>query len=664
MADTITDGWDPLVQGKDDPDLLVTAQKREISNILRSYTGYNDLFSELIQNTLDAVEKRMAEHESTYVPRIWININLDQNYVALTDNGCGMTGSQFRQFLRPNFSFKGGTSSRGNKGVGATYLGYGFNHLEVATKLGGEIHSAALANGREWLEDTGGTVSRPMMKPTTPPPEPFSAIDRGTSVILRLTGKYIRPRDFSYYNATTAQQWLPILRAFTPLGGIYLCGDKAPQIQINVDVIHGGQVTTEKISQPEYLWPHTVLGKTEDIRSFLADQAARAAKGLDVSKVPAKFSNLNGLWGVWSSDELLADKSIVKPRLTEAQLKLCKDLGVQLYVFMGFSTELWDQYNDTKLNLRKGFRILRGGLQLATRHMPQGAPITIPLTQNIGYQNITHVVVQYQNAEPDLGRKGFQPEHARLAERLAVSSVTAFKKFYGRLLRKSTGAPALLQEMKLSQWIDEQKEHEKQFPLTIKGKGLFLPTEELPIRSLPIVEQDVVAVFNQMLSSGVIRGIQLLSSSQYNQYDGLFRLRLEPPFDKYIRSADNPLGVDEEIFAGVKDVMESPVSVLEYKYSMDSLIEEFGTTDKKPDDISLAVVWELGETWKTYFDIVSLLDDDNVHHREFHGVTHIFTHSVSAASAFPVIVLKDLVSYLQDPGAESQRQRKLYSNSD
>jgi hypothetical protein len=215
--------------------------------------------------------------------------------------------------------------------------------------------------------------------------------------------------------------------------------------------------------------------------------------------------------------------------------------------------------------------------------------------------------------------------------------------------------------MNLSKWIEDQKEHEKKAPLVIKGKGLFMPTEELPIRSLPIVEQDVVALFNQMLSSGVVRGIQLLSSSQYNQYDGLFRIRLEPPFSKYVRADDNPLGVDQEFFAGMSQTIESPVRVLEYKYSMNALIEEFGTSDKKPDDIGLAVVWELGDRWSEYFDIVSFLDDDNVHHREFHGFTHVFKHSVSGAPAFPVIVLKDLISYLINPASESSKQKQLYS---
>jgi hypothetical protein len=329
---------------------------------------------------------------------------------------------------------------------------------------------------------------------------------------------------------------------------------------------------------------------------------------------------------------------------------------------MCYSTDLWDDYNDNRLKLRKRSRILRGGLQQATKNMPQGSPITIPLTNNIYFQNLTHVIAHFRNAEPDLGRKGFQPEQTELAEKLSVSAVTAFRRYYDSLLRRNTGAPALMQAMKLETWIDTQKEYAKTHPLIIKGTGLFAPEEELPIRSLPLVEQDVVALFNQMLSSGVIRGIELLSSSQFNQYDGLFRIRMDPPFAKFTRSKENPLGVEHDRFAGVTTAMVSPVQVLEYKYSLDALIEELGTGQKNADDIGLVVCWDMGEKWKGQFDVISYLDDENVHHREFHGFTHHLSHSASGLSAFPVIALRDLVSYLHNPEVESKQQKKLYGS--
>lgn len=658
MSDKKLDSWDPL-DTSPDPGILIASQRREIRNILKSYTGYYDLFSELIQNSLDAVEKRGAEKEDGYEPKIWISIDLSRKSVSISDNGCGMGEDEFRQFLRPNFSFKKGADTRGNKGVGATYLAYGFNHLEVATKYEGHSASGVLKRGREWVEDTSETVSRPKVEPITPTHTPFHSIDRGSSMVVRLDGPAIRPRDLAWLGANDAETWLSVLRSTTPLGGIYLCGKEPRPIAIQLEVVNSyGDSTEAKLNAPEYLHPNLELKRTADLREFLEDQKRRLAKGQDVSKVPAKYRALHGIWGEWRGDDILGGNTPIKPRLDASEEKLVRELDISLRIFLAFSTDLWDTYNDKTLALRKGHRLIRGGLQLCTRHMPQGQPITIPMTNNIGFQNLAHVLIHFENAEPDLGRKGFQPDVVRVAEKLSVSAVTAFRRHYS-LLRKPGGAKAYDDELKLDEWKKEQEEHAKNCPLKISGSGLFLPTEELPIRSEPVVEQDVVALFNQMLSSGLVRGVQLISSSQYKQYDGLYRISMEQPYDKYILSDENPLGIDEEHFID-KDKLETVIKVLEYKFSVDGLVEEFQSEVKAVEDVDLVVAWEVGTKWSQMFDITSYLDEDNVHHRTIHGATHSFQHSMTGSHAFEAIILKDMISFLSNPDKEQENQRRLY----
>jgi DNA gyrase/topoisomerase IV subunit B len=94
----VLDAWDPLAPSDDDVDMFAAAQKREIRNILKSYTGYYDLFSEMIQNALDAVEKRSAENVQGYQPEIVVEIDISQNSVSVTDNGCSMNLQQFKRF--------------------------------------------------------------------------------------------------------------------------------------------------------------------------------------------------------------------------------------------------------------------------------------------------------------------------------------------------------------------------------------------------------------------------------------------------------------------------------------------------------------------------------------------------------------------------------------
>ena len=48
---------DPLdIKAASDSDFVSASRKREIRNILKSYVGFFDPFSELIQNAMDAVD--------------------------------------------------------------------------------------------------------------------------------------------------------------------------------------------------------------------------------------------------------------------------------------------------------------------------------------------------------------------------------------------------------------------------------------------------------------------------------------------------------------------------------------------------------------------------------------------------------------------------------
>jgi hypothetical protein len=156
--------WDPLsVITEQDELILTTAKKRETQNILRSYVGFYDPFAELFQNAMDAVDA-LEREESNFQKRISVRIDLKSNSFSISDNGIGFSESQFKTFLCPNISFKDGQLTRGKKGVGATYLGYGFNFLQLATKAKGFSFVADFREGRKWLDDLNGIVERPKVQ--------------------------------------------------------------------------------------------------------------------------------------------------------------------------------------------------------------------------------------------------------------------------------------------------------------------------------------------------------------------------------------------------------------------------------------------------------------------------------------------------------------------
>ncbi len=449
--------WDPLLTSKEvDTEIISAAQKRQISNILKSYVGMYDSFSELIQNAMDAVERRRVDlTEPDYKPKLWLTIDLKENSFSITDNGVGFKEQEFRSFLAPNISFKDGVKTRGNKGVGATYIAYGFDYLQFGTKGNGHEFVGEIVGGRDWVEDHQGIVTRPMVVPTATTDESFLQIPRGSTFKIRYGGKSVRPKDLSWYGAVTPDQWLYLLLIKTPLGAISYLSDSSETIQFSLTVIDkAGKASSVSDVDAHYIFPHSKISASVNVREVLALQQKMIGEGKDPSKLPGKYSKLHGVYEFFNAAEIQTLRN-----LEEHEKQLVKDYQVEAYGYFVYSTSVWDHLND----------------------------------------------------------------------------VTA---------------------------MHFTKEH------------------------------------------------------------------------------------------------SSAPKVLEYKYSIDGLIAEFENGEKKEKDIHLAIAWELGTAWKKNYDATSLLDVDQIHRRDFHGLTHILQ---SSTSSFQVIALKELVDYLNDVDGVQDYHKKTYS---
>jgi len=644
--------WDPLdAIAAQDANILTAARKREMQNILRSYVGFFDPFSELIQNAMDAVDARERE-VGKFEKKISIQIDLKRNSFSVSDNGIGFRESHFKTFLCPNISFKDGQDTRGKKGVGSTYIGYGFNHLQLATKTPEFAFVAELTGGRVWLDDSKAVIERPKVREAKLLHEAFAAFDRGSSFTVVLGGANTRPKDLRWVQATTAEQWRTLLLIKTPLGHLTFPDDpEYLSVKFDLEVIDpDGKSSELKDQDAGYIFPHTVIASSVDIDAIVAEQQNLIKKQQDPSKLPDKFKRLNAVYGFWDTQGLL--------ELDSEHKELIEQYGIKAYGFFGYSVKLWDQYNDTIAKLRKGMRVLRGGLQLATDHMPQGDLLVIPLTSNIGYQNQSHVVIHFQKADPDLGRKGFQPELREAAEQLAGSMVNRLKK-WRHLLKADTGAsPSITGEANLDVWIKQQETHETAHPLVISNPNFFAPLNEVSITATPVSEQDVVVLFNQLIAGGVIRGLRLMATSSHQQYDGVFRYFVNDPLQNHqFNEETNPLGIQD--LKHDKE-FQSKAYVLEYKHNVDALIQEFENEEKIERHINLVVAWDIGEQWKKRYAVTSLLDLENLQHREFHGLTHAFRDERTGDVRFYGIILSELIAYLTDVKGAQAIQREKY----
>lgn len=659
MTDTLAvaeiHNFDPLSESLELPGadnaIFQEATRRVVENILKSYTGYFDAFSEMLQNALDAIDAKRRVEGGAYHPSLWIDIDIRGKRLRVTDNGIGMDRSQFLYCFRPNVSFKSRRESRGHKGVGATFLAYGYSVVTLQSKRDGESLAARLRNGRQWADDVGSHYDRPKLEKIQFSIPELESSASGTSIEI-VIGDGQRP-SLSWLNASRADQWSQVLRARTPLGGVYL---KSPEKVTKTKVIirvtdAAGNCTKEEIENPEYIYPHEIgfLQRVESIRSIQSALAKLKGDPQEQMRViPENFKRLDASWEIWDKEDLLNEDNPFAKDLDTSQRELIERHNVVVYACFVSTAKSWTKWRDEYLQINNVADIMKGGLIIASDHMVQGDRLVIPLTSAIGYQANTHIIVHFSDGNPDMGRKAFQPELKVLAEELSKRVVDIFKRYIS-LMREDAGNPIQSASRELQQWLVTQEAWRSQNPLEYK-----IGDRSLAFLSAPQSEQDVIALFHELIGMGLIRGYGIYATSENLRYDSL--ILTDYPDQTYsfdIKS--NRLGVAlPHINNG-----ESGAMILEYKYSMDGLIADFDKEEKYPRDIGLCVCWELGSSYAEHYSIESLLIGSNGGDRVFYGSTHKIYKE--RTPEFEVICLHDLMKFLLKPEDEEARQKALYN---
>ncbi len=424
-------GFDPLgakYQGNEE--VVIKALKREIQNILDSYVGWYDPFCEMIQNALDSVETRQRHEKEKYSPCINVIIDIKNSILTVSDNGIGFEENQYLKFLAPNFSFKSG-NTRGHKGVGSTYLAYGFNYIQIATKSASFEAVGKMENAKNWLSDENPS-GNPRVVPddAAPKDDEFMNFDRGVSISIRYDSSSY-PSDLSWIKVSDAESWLKILRIKTGLGAII----PNNSISILVKVISKtGETTTASHNGIRFLHATEFIPKTisySEIKNITDELYAKHGKDF---RMPAKLENLDAIYDTWDTEIL--EKEVA---LDEAEKKIVETHSPRIEFIYVYSVKVWDKFNQS-LGLRANLAALAGGIQISADNMPQGELIIIPLKKNAGRQFQLHIIIHFDKCRADLGRKGFQKEYISFSESIAKKIADGPIQRVRHTLRKNAGA--------------------------------------------------------------------------------------------------------------------------------------------------------------------------------------------------------------------------------
>ena len=219
-----------------------------------------------------------------------------------------------------------------------------------------------------------------------------------------------------------------------------------------------------------------------------------------------------------------------------------------------------------------------------------------------------------------MGRKVFQPEIKVLGDELARRVVDVFKRCLS-LMREDTGVSNIQSSRILWEFKKQQEDHLSKHPLQYRSGEL-----RLSIMSEPQSEQDVIALFHELLGIGLLQGLGIYATSESEKYDCIFQTDVTGREQVY--SDDQPLGVSERAL----DEGQSPPWVLEYKFDSDSLIADFNKELKHVSDVRLLVCWSIGPKTRSELTLRPYLAGDEGTTSRYSAPLTRRTRTVSCAS--------------------------------
>lgn len=606
--------------------------KTNLRGIIDSYHGDWDFLIELLQNALDALDLKFNEgKETSEKPEIEIVINEKSGTVRVSDNGIGLSPEKAKMVLYPNYTDKpyyqsqgSKRSLRGHKGVGLTFLAFGFNLLRYCSKRDKEFFSGQISGARSWV-DSEESNDPPKVTPSDYCPEFLDGRVSGTSVEVLIGSSFFQRLSLTWLG------WHYIIRCLTAVGycdiNKLFTWNKRVSVILKIIDVNGAKVNPpEGYSDAiplEYFYPDNVLSSCNLDEYFL--------KYPDRTEVPrverGKYEALYVKWDTDKIEEVLFAKGNIEDEQSNrySQYLFTKSHLPTIYAMFTHSQRVWKDRLDEGYSSDRRRKYWRAGIQVVTQQMPTGQVQEVSLPFRGGNRGRFFMLVELPDAKPDYGRKGFKADINAYVQFVA-SELTMEYFMRNRVLLKPTSVAHGGTPIDAEALADQRIQEVQELP--------DLAVSVLNIKKEPQYENDVIALFSELAAREYIRGFEILSVSSGTQYDGVVNYRFAKNRDRLIyHQINNPLGISKARIPQADLLGKN----LEFKKSLVDLISDFDEEVKNPLKVRFVVTWDEGDITGSGYEIINLLDKDNYELRTFHGETH---QLALESATIPVIMLK------------------------
>lgn len=614
--------------------------RHQLKQTICAYNPTQIVLGEVLQNAIDAIVQADAtSHEIT------INLDLDSKSVKVTDTGIGFPNDPKLLFLG------GGTKRTGNPRLFG-FVGVGLKVVLFSSKM---FSIRANSNdGHFYYEVSDAYLFEKDQRPKIEAPKPLfpkdpSPLDKGTEVYYRFP-KEIANDPVKQFMQNMHAQCLPqgndsgfgktlksavdrgvfqnrfsgllevFLRRHTYAGDVWNYLGKKEELtdtQIKIDVICSdpssafgdeiGELFDGKVEctfkiNPKYLF-------TSDTRNWVLEQNRPGSYDLSLGRGGENLTktwkgfNFRSYFDAEDYEKLLINKRGefpigVQDSLEEYKVKLFPRINV-IFLTIGH-IPLFEEF------LPNGSQRVISANGVVTTHA-----IDLTRGQNQAYVRCFDLVVDV-DAQLNYGKSQLTDTH-----------------LVRRIRRFVNDAYATTIQNAASKWVGRVTP-----PVDDEETDFFLRRErlrinELAIKRVPRDENDVIALFFELIGRGYIHGYNSFGLSQKDQYDGRFLIR---------RSGDKNAPKEPQD--------DRQLSAIEFKITASHLIQDLERENKDPTELKLLIAWDEGSSNSDQFGFADIEHSAYFPDRVYNGVKRYIQNTKSGAQ-IQVLLLKSILDNIE-----------------
>lgn len=674
--------------------------KNRIQDILRCYRNFWDPYGELLQNSVDSINRRYRiyndeqfylynqireernielDSDESYTGKILIEVWPHERKIRLSDNGTGIEKEKIEKIILPEGTDKKRGKEYGYKGKGLTYAAFISTAFKLETKyfLDPNTYGLELDGLFNWIADESQTLNFP----NAPLPDTIHLESElnpyNTVVTLSLDDNYaqkfsaVSSIDNAFHlltNTILTESFCILLRTKTAIGNTKYLFNKQPIVPIDIRLkVHGEDATIYNEEIP-YKYYHP---KEHDDIKYLAYEFSNY---VTVEKNKAGFDGKFYALSYAKTDQTIG----LRAPYVNADLHLTVISSGRLSK-LNETLELDDTLRDAGFNY---------GVHLSIDGMPTG--IRIDDWDTKGAINKRYFVIAdcelAIGEELDAGRKGISYTRAQQISNKAFDMRQDKVKDkdgnnIGDKLRDYASKELLIGDPPAiglgfgDEVLDDFEERVKKSRLDMAADNNIFPERLAFVRKnsslvrLPRTEEEVRTLFHEFLAKDIIKGYRTI-------YDAASRAEYDAALDYSIDIADENvepldiLGVAQKHVNPLKRVKIGKLEYInmyknlnlsefglctEFKFSLDSLMYDItrGDTSKCSKKLDIVIVWDhnISPSYSEHYTIAPIL----LNNRIWHSSTHRLSILSPEATNIVCISLSDIVDQLISKGKQERK---------